>query len=185
MPFFLFVSAWVVLFFYCILLYNNLVRLKYRVRQSWAALDVALQQRHDELPKLLERCRHYTQFDAQLLNQLTEARIALSEAARAHNVGRIGELESQLRSLSSQIAAICASDPQLGTDTQLSHLLQRISTLENDIAAKRTPYNEAVNDNNLRIAQFPDALIANLFGLKSVQPLLFAEAEKPAARITQ
>ncbi|MFH2133570.1 MAG: LemA family protein, partial [Pseudomonadota bacterium] len=39
---------------YGITLYNHLVSLKHAVSKAWANIDVALKQRHDELPKLVE-----------------------------------------------------------------------------------------------------------------------------------
>lgn len=38
---------------YVVMLYNGLVQLKHNVAKAWANIDVALKQRHDELPKLV------------------------------------------------------------------------------------------------------------------------------------
>lgn len=48
---------------YVIMLYNGLVQLKHNVAKAWANIDVALKQRHDELPKLVEVCKQYKQFE--------------------------------------------------------------------------------------------------------------------------
>lgn len=178
MPFFLFIAAIVVLLFYVILLYNGLVRLKHEVTKNWANIDVLLKQRHDEIPKLVDVCRHYAQFEQETLTHVMEARAAMSEAARVGNVGRIGELEGELRSLTGQIFAVAEAYPELKADTQFSHLAQRISLLEDGIADRRELYNESVNNNNVRLEQFPDVLVANLFGFKLARTLRFAEAEK-------
>lgn len=178
MPLILFLAAFAVLFFYGVALYNGLVRLKHEVSKSWANIDVLLKQRHEELPKLVDVCRHYSQFEQSTLSQVMEARAMLSEAARAANVGRIGELESQLRSLTSQIFAVAEAYPELKADQQFQHLIVRISELEESIADRRELYNEAVNNNNVRIEQFPDVLVANLCGFAAARPLRFAEAEK-------
>lgn len=39
-------------------------------------------------------------------------------------------------------------------------------------------YNESVNNNNVRIEQFPDVVIANFFKFKSFELLEFSDAEK-------
>jgi LemA protein len=160
------------------MLYNGLVRLKHEVSKSWANIDVLLKQRHEELPKLVDVCRHYSQFEQATLTQVMEARAMLSEAARTANVGRIGELEGQLRSLTSQIFAVAEAYPALQADAQFSHLAQRITQLEDSIADRRELYNEAVNLNNVRIEQFPDVVVASLFSFRPARPLRFAEAEK-------
>ena len=52
------------------------------------------------------------------------------------------------------------------------------SGLESGIADRRELYNEAVNLNNVRIEQFPDVILARLFGFKEAALLQFSEAEK-------
>jgi LemA protein len=48
---------------YLIMIYNNLVTLKHGVTKAWANIDVLLKQRHDELPKLVETCKQYMQYE--------------------------------------------------------------------------------------------------------------------------
>lgn len=178
MPFFLFMAALAVLFCYGVMLYNSLVRLKHEVSRCWANIDVLLKQRHDELPKLVDVCRHYSQFEQDTLTRVMEARAMLSEASLSANIGRIGELEGQLRGLTGQIFAVAEAYPELKADAQFSHLAQRITQLEDAIADRRELYNEAVNLNNVRIEQFPDVIVASLFSFRPARPLRFAEAEK-------
>jgi LemA protein len=52
----------VVTLLYAVVAYNGLVQLKHNVARAWANIDVLLKQRHDELPKLVEVCRQYSQF---------------------------------------------------------------------------------------------------------------------------
>ena len=56
-----------VLFIYGIGLYNHLVSVKHAVSKAWANIDVLLKQRHDELPKLVEVCQQYKQFEQSTL----------------------------------------------------------------------------------------------------------------------
>jgi len=57
----------VIVTLYTILLYNGLVTLKHNVGRAWSNIDVLLKQRHDELPKLVETCKQYMQFEQQTL----------------------------------------------------------------------------------------------------------------------
>jgi LemA protein len=57
-------------------------------------------------------------------------------------------------------------------------LQSRITQLENAIADRRELYNESVNINNVRIEQFPDVVLAGLFGFKEAKLLEFDAAEK-------
>ena len=70
--------------------------------------------------------------------------------------------ESALRVGLGGIFATVEAYPELRTVETFQHLLARITGLENAIADRREFYNESVNVNNVRIEQFPDAVIANL-----------------------
>ena len=64
-------------------------------------------------------------------------------------------------------------------------LQQRITTLENGIADRRELYNDAVNINNVRVEQFPDAVVARLFRFE-IKPLLeFSSVEKADVDLKQ
>ena len=53
----------------------------------------------------------------------------------------------------------------------------RIRWLESQLADRREYYNDAVNVNNVRIEQFPDAIIAGLFRFGPRQLLTFDATE--------
>jgi LemA protein len=178
MPLILFIAACLVVLFYAITRYNGLVRLKHEVSQSWADIDVLLAQRHEALATLVDMCRQHSQCEPATLSQAMETRTMLSEATRAANVGRMGELEGQLRSLTSQLFAAAEAHPAPQADAQLSQLVQQLRQLEDSIADRCARYNDAVNLNNVRIAQFPDVIVASLFSFRPAQPLRFAQAEK-------
>ena len=61
--------------------YNNLVALIHSVSKAWANIDVMLKQRHDELPKLVETCKQYKQFEQE--TPATSHRDPLAGTARA------------------------------------------------------------------------------------------------------
>ena len=71
---------------YGVVVYNGLVQLKHNIAKAWANIDVLLKQRHDELPKLVEVCRQYKQFEQETLARVTEARARVARAREAHDV---------------------------------------------------------------------------------------------------
>src|SRR5260221_14377241 len=56
------------------MVYNGLGTGKNNVARAWANIDVLLKQRHDELPRLVEGCRAYRDFEHDTLVRVTEAR---------------------------------------------------------------------------------------------------------------
>ncbi len=163
---------------YGVLVYNGLVQLKHNIAKAWANIDVLLKQRHDELPKLVEVCRQYKQFEQATLARVTEARARVAKAREAHDVPALGAAENLLRAGLGQIFAVAEAYPELKANEHFMQLQTRITALENGIADRREWYNESVNVHNVRIEQFPDLIIARLFSYVA-QPLLqFSVAEK-------
>ena len=160
------------------LIYNGLVRLKHAVSKAWANIDVLLKQRHDELPKLVETCKQYMRYEQQTLARVMQARAAVSQAREQGDMGALGAAEGALRRGLGNLFAVAEAYPELKSDETFRHLESRITGLENSIADRREFYNESVNNNNVRIEQFPDLVVARLLGFGPAQLLEFAGEEK-------
>jgi LemA protein len=163
---------------YLIGIYNGLVGLRESVKTSWANIDVLLKQRHDELPKLIETCKRYMQFEQETLEKVMRARASVSQASSSGNIAAVGAAEQQLRAGVGQLFAVAESYPQLKTDQTFKQLQARISSLEESIADRRELYNDQVNLNNIRVKVFPDVVIAQAFGFVPAQLLEFSGEEK-------
>ena len=163
---------------YAVILYNNLVALKHRVAKAWSNIDVLLKQRHDELPKLVETCKQYMNYEQETLEQVIRARSLVSNARESQDIEALGKAETQLRAGLGRLFALAESYPDLKANSSFQHLQSRISDLEDAIADRRELYNEAANLNNIRIEQFPDLLIARMFAFKPFTLLVFSEEEK-------
>jgi LemA protein len=163
---------------YGILLYNNLVAIKHNVAKAWSNIDVLLKQRHDELPKLVEACKQYMQFERETLERVMQARAQVSDARAKQDIGALGAAEGMLRVGLGQLFAVAEAYPELKTNESFQQLLGRISGLENAIADRREFYNESVNVNNVRIEQFPDLIVARMFTFAPFDLLEFQASEK-------
>jgi len=162
---------------YGIGIYNGLVKLREAVKQAWSNIDVLLVQRHDELPKLVETCKQYMQYEQETLERVMKARASVFQAAGRGDVAAVGAAESALRAGLGQLFAVVENYPQLKADESFRHLQARITQLEESIADRRELYNASVNLNNVRIAQFPDLIVAGLFGFKAADLLEFTDEQ--------
>lgn len=174
-----------VLVVYGIFLYNQLVSLKHNVGKAWSNIDILLKQRHDELPKLVETCKQYMKFEQETLERVMQARYQVASARQSQNIGALGEAEGALRAGLSSLFAVVEAYPELKSDETFKHLQGRISGLENAIADRREFYNDSVNVNNVRVEQFPDTVIARMFGFKQFELLRFNAEEKSDVSINQ
>jgi LemA protein len=163
---------------YGIGIYNGLVGLRENIKVAWANIDVLLKQRHDELPKLIETCKRYMQFEQETLEKVMRARATVNQASASGNVAAVGAAERQLRSGVTRLFAVAESYPELKSDQTFKQLQGRITSLEESIADRRELYNDQVNLNNIRVKVFPDVLIAQQFGFRSAQLLEFSQEEK-------
>ena len=162
---------------YSVVIFNHLVTLKHNVKKAWSNIDILLKQRHEELPKLVETCRKYMQFEQQTLEKVMQARAAVSQAQAQGDMGALGLAETEMRLGLGNLFAVAEAYPELKANESFQHLQQRISGLENAIADRREFYNESVNINNIQIEQFPDLIIAGLFRFQAFELLEFSDSE--------
>ena len=162
---------------YCIITYNSLVSIKNNVAKAWANIDVLLKQRNDELPKLIDTCKAYMAHEAQTLEKVISARMGVDAARQTQDVAGLGKAESVLSKSIGGLYAVAENYPDLKADQTFINLQQRITGLENQIADRREFYNDSVNNNNVRIQQFPDLIVAKLFSFEQKDMLRFASAE--------
>jgi LemA protein len=177
--------AVILLALYGIILYNRLVNLKHNVGMAWSNIDVLLKQRHDELPKLVEVCKQYMSYERDTLEAVMRARKGVADAQQRSDLPALGAAESQLRLGLGQLFAVAEAYPELRANDNFRHLETRITGLENAIADRREFYNDSVNMNNVRIEQFPDVLIAQLFSFRPFRLLEFSEPEKQDVNLAQ
>jgi LemA protein len=168
----------VVFLIYSVSLYNNLVSLKHAVSKAWANIDVLLKQRHDELPKLVEVCKQYKQFEQETLQRVIAARSQVQTAREGQDIAALGIAEGMMRSSLGGLFAVAEAYPELKANQNFMQLQTRITGLENGIADRRELYNDSVNIYNVGIEQFPAVLIANMFAYAEKPLLEFSAAEK-------
>ncbi len=172
---FLVVLAAIVLYF--IITYNSLVSIKNNVEKAWANIDVLLKQRNDELPKLIDTCKAYMAHESQTLEKVISARMGADAARQTQDIAGLSRAESALTTSLGGLYAVAENYPDLKADQTFINLQQRITGLENQIADRREFYNDSVNNNNVRIGQFPDVIVAGIFNFERKEMLKFASAE--------
>ena len=152
--------------------------MKHAVAKAWASIDVLLKQRHDELPKLVEVCKQYKQFEQETLQKVIAARSQVQAAREQQDIPALGQAEGMLRAGLGGIFAVAEAYPELKANENFMQLQYRITSLENGIADRRELYNESVNINNVQIEIFPASFIARLFNFGEKPLLEFSVAEK-------
>jgi len=166
---------------YFVGLYNNLVAFKNNIDRSFSNIDVLLKQRHDELPKLIETCKGYMQYEQKTLQAVTEARTAFM---RANTPAEKAQADNLVSGALKSLFAVAEKYPDLKANTNFMQLQGRITDLETKIAAQRGAYNEDVNTFNIRIAQIPASLVAGFMGLQPHALFQVAEADREDVKVS-
>jgi LemA protein len=166
---------------YFVGLYNSLVRFKNNIDRSFSNIDVLLKQRHDELPKLIETCKGYMQYEQKTLLAVTEARTAFM---RATTPAEKAQADNMVSGALKTLFAVAEKYPDLKANTNFMQLQGRITELETKIAAQRSSYNEDVNAFNVRIAQIPANFIAGFMGLQPHALFQVAEADREDVKVS-
>ena len=141
--------------------YNAVMALGQRIDKARSNIDVALKQRHDQLPNLVAALRGMMAFEQDVLTRVTLARAAYSPTAPLPNQAVVSEATSSaVRSL----LAVVERYPDVKSQGNVTDLQDGIERLEAMIADRRELYNDQVYRYNTRIAQVPGLLLAPIFG---------------------
>src|SRR6185437_5203978 len=98
---------------YLIGTYNGLVQVRAAVKLAWSNIDVLLVQRHDELPKLVEVCKQYMQYEGGTLERVIRARAGVDAARSSGNIASLGAAEGELRAGLTRLYAVAENYPEL------------------------------------------------------------------------
>ena len=164
----------VLLLLYVISTYNTLVRLRNRVRDQWAQIEVQLKRRYDLIPNLVECVKGYAKHESDTLKGVVEARNKFNVASTPEDEMKASnELTGAVR----QLFALSEAYPELKANQNFIELQKSLEETENKISTSRQFYNDTALTLNNKIEMFPSNIIAKLFGFKKEA---FFEAEPEA-----
>ncbi len=163
-----------------ITLYNRFVRLRNRVQNAWAQIEVQLKRRHDLIPNLVETVKGYAAHERGTFEAVTEARAA---AQGARTPAEAGQAEGILSQALGRLFAVAEAYPELQADENFRQLQSELAETENRIAVSRQVYNDTVLTFNNAIQTFPGVVIAGPFGFSAREFFETDEAERAAPRV--
>src|ERR1044072_1259189 len=145
--------------------YNRLVALSQRTNQAFADIDVQLKQRHDLIPNLVETVKGYATHERGTLEAVVQARNA-ALAAQSGGPAAQAAAENALTGTLRQLFALSEAYPDLKANTNFQQLQSELTDIENKLAAARRFFNNAVQEYNTGIQNFPAVLIAGPLGFR-------------------
>ncbi len=146
--------------------YNTIQRLDEQASAAQGQIEVQLQRRVNLIPNLVNTVKGYATHEQETLDAITRARSGLVSALQTRDPTAMANADAQLTSALSRLNVNVEAYPNLKADQLFIRLQDELAGTENRIATARTDYNQAVQQYNAYIRQFPAVLTAKVTGAK-------------------
>jgi LemA protein len=142
---------------------NQMVTKNETIKSTWAEVDVVLQRRADLIPNLVATVQGYAAQEQTVFHDIAAARSALIGAGSPQaKIAANGQLDSAL----SRLLVVVENYPVLKSNENFLKLQDELAGTENRVAVERKRYNDAIQDYNTYIGQFPNSMFAGWAGFK-------------------
>jgi LemA protein len=171
--------------------YNTLTTKHENVKGKWANVETNLQRRGDLIGNLVEAAKMAGIQEQEVFGRIAEARSRLLNAQQQAPQGEAGDKTPEQKQAVidaantfggtiGRLLVLQEAYPQLKSNENFMKLQDEIVGTENRIAVARRDYNEAIQDYNTTMKQFPTVISAKLFGFKE-EP--YFKAEEAATQV--
>ena len=140
---------------------NQMVSLDQVVKTNWSDVDVQLERRADLIPNLVATVKGFTKEESSVFTEIAQARDGLMNAQTPEaKIAANNQLDGSL----AKVLVLTENYPQLRSSDQFMRLQDELSGTENRISVARKRYNDAIQDYNTFILQFPNSIWAGIAG---------------------
>ncbi len=188
----IFLGLLVVLGFWAVGIYNNLVRGRRGYENAFAQIDVQLTRRYDLIPNLVEIAKGYMAHERDTLEAVIKARNSAVDGLKnaQANPGDAGAMqalagaEGQLTGALGRLFALSEAYPDLKANQNMMQLSEEMTSTENKVAFARQAFNDGVMHYNVLREMFPNTIVAGMFNFKEAALLkLEDEAARTAPKV--
>ncbi|MBO5238374.1 MAG: LemA family protein [Lachnospiraceae bacterium] len=145
-----------------ILIANRLTRLRNKVRELEADIDVALEKRYDLLKKQYSIVKMYMSHESQTLIEMIKLRRGMSHEEQENAMKGMNDIASRIN-------ASFEAYPNLRSTENVLALQRSCDDVEEHLQAARRLYNAGATDYNNLCTTFPACLVATVTGHKQVE----------------
>ncbi len=155
---------------------NQMVVKDQAVKAAWSEVDVQLERRADLIPNLVETVKGFTKEESTVFGDIANARAGMLNAqGPAAKIAANGQLDSAI----GRLLLLTENYGLLRSSVQVMRLQDELAGTENRIGVARKRYNDAIQDYNTFVLQFPNNIWAGIAGFKQNDAFFTAS---PAAR---
>lgn len=161
--------------------YNGMNTASKTVDQKWADVQSSYQRRSDLIPNLVSTVKAAANFETSTLEKVIQARASATQMKvdakdlTPEKLAQFQATQGQLSQALGRLMVVSEQYPQLRATENFKSLQDQLEGTENRIKVSRDAYNEAVKDYNVKVSNFPNNLLAGVFGMKE-KPSFKADA---------
>lgn len=161
--------------------YNGMNSASKDVDQKWADVQSSYQRRSDLIPNLVETVKGAANFETNTLTQVIQARASASQIKvnaddlTPEKLQQFQQSQGQLSQALGRLMVVSEQYPQLQASENFRSLQDQLEGTENRIKVSRDAFNESVKNYNIKVSNFPNNILAGMFGKKE-RPSFQAEA---------
>jgi LemA protein len=144
--------------------YNKVRGAGIRVDEALGGIDVQLTRRASLIPSLVNTVQAFAAHEKSILDNVTAARAALTNATTGKSVAQRGAAEKQLDTAVGQVLALGNMYPDLKSSANFLDLQQNLADTEDKLAFARQYYNDAVATCNRVVTTIPWMFMAGMAG---------------------
>ena len=167
--------------------YNTMQAGDQQIKAAWAEVVNQYQRRADLIPNLVNTVKGFAQQEKDVLLGVTNARSKVGSIQATPELvndpaafQKFQAAQGELTSALSRLMVVVEKYPELKSDANFRDLQAQLEGTENRITVARQRYIKAVQEYNTTVVQFPNNLIAMIFGFKE-KPQFTVENEKAIA----
>lgn len=151
--------------------YNNMVTLKVSVDTALAQVENVYQRRADLIPNLVATVQGYASHEKEVFESVAASRSQVGSIKVTPEMlnnpaefQKFQQAQAGLTGALSRLLAVAENYPQLKANQNFLDLQSQLEGTENRIAQERRRFNEAAQQYNTKILQFPTNIFAKMFG---------------------
>ena len=166
-----------------VLMYNSLVAKKNQVANIFASVDTQLKKRYDLIPNLVSSVSKYMEHEKSILEDITKLRAEANKPniSDEHKMA----LDAKMSAALGSIMIAVENYPDLKANENVMHLQRSLNEVEEQIAAARRAYNQAVTDYNNALEQIPTNFIASAMAYKRKDVFEINETERQNVNVKE
>ncbi len=152
--------------------YNAMVVMQENVENAWGQVENQYQRRIDLIPNLVSTVKGYAKHENETYTNVMEARAKATQVtidpanATPEQLAAYQNAQGELSQALGRLLAVAESYPELKANENFKQLMDQLEGTENRITYARNLFNDTAKGYNAYIRQFPNNVVAGMFGFE-------------------